>query len=100
MVMKRPKPFHIHSGTIKSALHPLKPYIVATIGCAIVAWVLFNLSQKAEPDASAYLWLQALAEAFVWVTVSGTICNAVLFTIYLLQDARTARETEEPSSRR
>ena len=90
--MKRRKPLHIHSGTINSALRPLRPYIAATISGAIVAWVLFNLSQKAEAGSSAYLWIRAVAEAFVWVTVSAAIAHIVLFTIYLLQDARTGLE--------
>ena len=88
MHMKHRKPLHIHSGTINSALQPLRPYIAPTIGGAIVAWVLFNLSQKAESGSSAYLRIRALAEAFVWVTVSAGIAHIVLFTIYLRQDAR------------
>ena len=98
--MKRRKPLHIHSGTIKSALRPLRPYIAATIGCAVVAWVLFSLSQTAESGSLAYHWIRTLAEAFVWIAASAAIAHIVLFTIYLLQDARTAGETVEPPSRR
>ena len=90
--MKRRKPLHIHSGTIYSALQPLRPYIAATIGGAIVAWVLFNLSQTAESGSSAYLRIRAVAEAFVWIAASAAIAHIVLFTIYLLQDARAGLE--------
>ena len=51
--MQRRNPLHIHGDTIKIALGPLKPYIVATIACAGAAWVLFNLSEKAATGSAS-----------------------------------------------
>ena len=100
MLMKRWKSLHIHSGAIKSALDPLKPYIAATIVCGVAAWILFNLSEEAEPGSSAAVRIATVAHALVWITASAAISHVVLFTLHVLRDARSASENDESISRR
>lgn len=92
--------FHIGRRTIKSALHPLKPYVVATVGCYCIAWVLLLLSQEAPAGSTAAAWILTFADAFLWIATAAAISHVVLFTIYLLRDARDTSSTDEPRAPR
>lgn len=98
--MKRRQRFQISTRTIKSAVHPLRPYIVATLGCFLIAWVLLSLSHEAPPESTAATWIRTFADAFLWIATAAAISHVVLFTIYLLRDARATSDTDEPRARR
>lgn len=94
---RRPR-FPISTRTLKSALDPLRPYIVATLGCFLIAWVLLTLSHEAASGSSAAVWIRTLGDAFLWVATAAAISHVVLFAIWLLRDARATSGPKEGKS--
>ena len=93
--MKRRPRFPIGTRTIKSAIDPLRHYIVATIGCFLIAWFLLSLSHEAAPGSSAAVWIRTVGHALLWVATAAAISHVVLFAFWLFRDAQATTDSKD-----
>ena len=74
--MKRRHHCHIGRRTIKSALDPLKPYIIATITFIDIAWVLLSLSREFRRGADAVAAAWRVYPEVIAVSLIGSAARA------------------------